>query len=160
VMNVLADPYYIVGNNGATITIADNDQFTPTNVDIGSVGTAGGMSYNSGTGAYTVSGAGNLGSTATDAFNFSYTTMTGDGTLIARVSSFPTGTTWARTGLMMRDSLAAGSQYAMASVTKGQGAVWARRGTANTNASATVTAGVSAPVWLKLTRVGSLFTAF
>jgi hypothetical protein len=53
--------------------------------DVGSVGVAGSASYASGT--FTVAGAGSEIGLSADAMNFAYQTMSGDGTIVARVVS-------------------------------------------------------------------------
>ena len=49
-----------------------------------------------------------------DEFTFAYKTLNGDGTIVARVVSIGTGSnTWAKGGVMIRDSLDGGSMHAM-----------------------------------------------
>ena len=162
VVNVLPDPMYVVGSTGATITIADNDAagIPLTSTDIGSTGVAGSDTMDPVTGVHTHKGAGLGFSSTSDTFNFAYTTMTGDGTIIGRVSSITAGSVWARSGLMMRDSLATGSKFAFAGVSKGQGSYFIRRTSDNATATTSNTAGIAAPYWFKLTRVGNVFTAY
>jgi hypothetical protein len=53
-----------------------------------------------------------------DEFTYVYETLTGDGTLVARVVGIGAGTnTWARGGVMIRDSLNGGATHAMTVLT-------------------------------------------
>jgi hypothetical protein len=84
-----------------------------TDVDIGSPGLAGSSSYNSGTKVWTVNGSGaDVSYRGADQFHFVYKAMSGDFVIVARVlSQTPAGTS-AKAGLMVRDSLAVGANYA------------------------------------------------
>ena len=87
--------------------------------DIGSVGVAG--SSSGGNGAYTVNGSGGDIWNSADAFHYVYTTLSGNGTIIARVSGVSNTNSWAKAGVMIRESTAAGSRQAMMVVTRGNG---------------------------------------
>jgi regulation of enolase protein 1 (concanavalin A-like superfamily) len=84
--------------------------------------------------------------------------MTGDATVVARVGSVEYTDEWAKAGVMIRESLAAGSRHAFALVTPGGGVAFQRR-TATGGATAHTGVSGAAPVWLKLERKGSTFTA-
>ncbi|MGE5295413.1 MAG: LamG-like jellyroll fold domain-containing protein, partial [Solirubrobacterales bacterium] len=99
-----------------------------------------------------------------DEFTYAYKTLTGDGTLIARVVSTGTGTnTWAKGGVMIRDSVNGGSMQAMMAITTPgtNGASFQYRTTTN-GASATADSAtvVAAPYWVKVERFGSTLTGF
>ncbi len=106
-------------------------------------------------------GSGDQIGNAADQFNFVYRTLTANGTIIAEVNSQQYTEGGAEAGVMMRESLDAGSPYAFAAVTSGIGVglQWrtAPGGTANVNGNSTV--GAAAPFWVMLTRSGSTFTA-
>jgi len=105
-----------------------------------------------------------------DEFTFAYKTLNGDGSLIAKVVSNGTGTnTWAKGGVMVRDSLEGRSAHAMQVMTggAGNGAAFQNRATAgldqnandatsNVNASSTVTV----PYWVKIDRFGNTLTGY
>ena len=95
-----------------------------------------------------------------DAFRFHYTPWSGDGTIIARVRSIENTHAWAKAGVMIRESLAAGSKHAMALVSAGKGISMQAR-TASGGASTEVmrTLG-TAPAWIRLTRQGDQISAF
>jgi regulation of enolase protein 1 (concanavalin A-like superfamily) len=107
--------------------------------------------------AYTVSGAGRIGSSA-DQFTFVYRKLTGDGTLIARVNRIQNSNPGARAGVMIRQSLDAGSMSAFAGVSATGALAFERR--YGDNGDAVVTnARATAPLWLKLQRRASIVTA-
>ena len=126
--------------------------------DVGSVGTAGTSGENGGT--FTVKGAGaDVWGTA-DAFRFAYTTLAGDGSIVARVASVSGTEAWTKVGVMMRGSTTAASAHAFMIVSAGKGVAFQRR-TANGGTSAHTAGGTgAAPCWVKLTRSGSRITAY
>ncbi|HPM82911.1 MAG TPA: discoidin domain-containing protein [Candidatus Anammoximicrobium sp.] len=101
-----------------------------------------------------------------DEFTYAYKTLDGDGSLIARVVSIGPGTnTWAKGGVMIRDSLDGGSTHAMMVMTAntdgaaGNGASFQYRAAAN-GASANVDSGtvLKPPYWVKIERQGDILT--
>ena len=84
--------------------------------------------------------------------------MTGDGTIVARVASIQNVDPWVKAGVMMRESLAAGSRHAFALVSPGRGVAFQRR--TSTDGTTTSTAASGAPPrWVRIQRSGSTFTA-
>ena len=81
-----------------------------TDADIGGPGSPGSAGYTNGN--WTVSGGGlDIWDTA-DHFNYAYTTVGGDGIMIARVTSLQNsdpGSGWSKAGLMYRNDSTAGS---------------------------------------------------
>jgi regulation of enolase protein 1 (concanavalin A-like superfamily) len=125
---------------------------------IGSGALSGRATY--GTSTYTVEGGGADIWGASDQFAFVYRQITGDVTVIARVASLEDTDPWAKGGVMIRETLAAGSKHAFALVSPSRGAAlqW-RSGTGGT--SSHIAGGdVSAPEWLRIERRSSSFTAF
>jgi regulation of enolase protein 1 (concanavalin A-like superfamily) len=160
-----------VGTNGRGILYADIH--TPqTNLpggwstqDIGSVGSAGAAgSPAAGTWELTGGGAGIAGTA--DTFRFAYTTLSGDGTITAKVMGVPNASPAnnnALAGVMIRNDLTAGSAQALMAMTPGSvnGAVFDYRSTTGGSiGSANATTGVWNPYWVRLTRSGSTFTAY
>lgn len=127
-------------------------------MDIGNVGQAGSASYASG--AFTVKGSGDDIWDNADAFHFVFQSMTGDGSIVARVASIDYTNSWAKAGVMIRESLDADARHAMAVVTAGNGVAFQRRTTPGGTSYHTAGAAVGAPYWVKLTRSGSTFTAY
>ncbi len=112
-------------------------------------------------GVYTVAGTGRIGSKA-DAFRFVYQTLSADGQIVARIRSFQNTGSSARVGVMIRDTLAPGSREAFLGV-EGSGSFRScGRITTDGNASTknNIATGTAPNVWVKITRVGSTFTAY
>jgi len=126
--------------------------------DIGAVGLAGSASASGGT--FTVSGAGaDIWGTA-DAFHFAYRSLAGDGTIVAEVSSIVGSAAWTKVGVMIRASTQANSASALMLVSTAKGLAFQRR-TATGVASTHTSGGTgTAPRWVKLTRAGSVITAY
>ena len=125
--------------------------------DVGSVGAAG-WSADSG-GTFTVKGAGADVWGSADAFRFAYTTLPGDGQIVARVATLDNITAWTKAGVMMRESADAGSAHAFMLVSAGKGLAFQRR-TATGGLSTSTSGGSStAPYWVKLARSGQTITA-
>ena len=129
-------------------------------LDIGAPGVAGSVSY--GGGVTTVSGSGADIYGTSDQFNYVYQPTTSTSfTIQAEVTSQTNTNSWAKAGVMIRESTAAGAAYAGVYVTPGEGVSFQYRAT--TNASATngpETTGLTAPYWVRLVRNGSTFTAY
>ncbi len=110
-------------------------------------------------GTYTMTGSGaDIWGTA-DQFHFAYKTLTGTGSIVAKVNSVSNTHAWAKAGVMIRETLDAGSKHAFACVTPGNGVAFQRRiDTDNTSTSNNET-GLTAPYWVKVERdAGGNFT--
>jgi len=111
---------------------------------------------------------------ASDQFTFAYKTLSGDGSMAARVVSIGPGTnTWAKGGVMVRDSLngnSASAQMVLSANTDGaagNGAAFQNRATtgldmgANDVTSNTTSGTVIAPpYWVKVERTGETVNGF
>ena len=128
-------------------------------VDVGPVGSPG-STTTSGSGSFTLTGDGADIWGTVDAFQFSYTTLTGDGSIVARVTTVQHVADWTKAGVMMRESLAAGSRNAMMLVSAAKGLAFQRR--LSTNGASVSTSGIAgaAPMFVKLTRAGNTITAY
>jgi hypothetical protein len=125
--------------------------------DVGAVGSAGSTTGSGGT--YTITGDGTDIWNTADAFQFMYTTLTGDGSIVARVTTVQHTADWTKAGVMMRESLAPGSRHAMMLVSAAKGLAFQRRTSTNgTSVNTSGGAGV-APMWVHLTRAGNTITA-
>jgi hypothetical protein len=94
-----------------------------------------------------------------DEFTFAYKTLNGDGSLIAKVTSNGTGTsTWAKGGVMIRDSLEGRSAHANMVMTggAGNGAAFQNRPLPGQNMTANTEAAsaIALPYWVKIERSG------
>jgi regulation of enolase protein 1 (concanavalin A-like superfamily) len=126
------------------------------NADVGSVGLPGSSGVSGGT--FTVKGSGADIWGSSDAFQFVYRPLAGDGTIVARVASVQNTDVWAKAGVMIRETLAADSRHAFMAITPGNGAAFQRR-TAPAGASTNSTGpSVVAPYWVRLVRSGSTLT--
>jgi hypothetical protein len=126
--------------------------------DVGDVGSATGSANGSGQSfAVTGSGADIWGNA--DAFRYAYTMLTGDGSIVARVTSVQAVAAWTKAGVMMRESLAPGSPQAYMLVSASKGPAFQRRITADDISVHTSAGSGYMPGFVKLTRAGQTFTA-
>ena len=79
---------------------------------------------------------------------------------MARVATVQNTNAWVKAGVMIRADVSAGSAQAMMMVTPGKGNNFQRRPTAGGASVGTAGLMVTAPSWVKLTRVGTLVTAY
>jgi hypothetical protein len=136
---------------------ASASALTLTDVDVGAVGAAGSLVVSGST--YTIKGAGaDIFGTA-DAFNFAYETLTGNGTITARVVSQTNTNVSAKAGVMFRNDLTPGSIHALMDVTPG-GETFRYRPTANGNTAGPAATGTAAPYWVRVDRQGSTLTGY
>lgn len=126
--------------------------------DIGSPGVAGGALYANG--IYTLSASGaDIWGTA-DAFRYTYQFGTGDCDIITRVNGVANTDGWAKAGVMIRESLAANSTHASIYVSPSNGVAFQNRTTTGGASNNVQNAGLTAPIWLRVTRVGNVFTTY
>jgi len=132
-----------------------------TSQDVGTVGIPGCTTFDAGSGTFTVAGSGTDISSTTDRFQFAYQTLKGDGTIIARVTNIDNTASGAKSGVMIRESLAADSRLAAMMLSYGNGARWMRRTTTGGSLSNTGSgSGTYTPTWLKLQRIGNSYTGY
>ena len=125
--------------------------------DIGAVGVSGSATYMNGTLRIDGSGRDIWGSS--DEFHFVYRTMTGDGSVTARVNTLEAVDAWTKAGVMMRETLAAGARHAMVIVSPGKGLNFQQRVSIGGSTTHTAAGAATAPHWVRLTRVSNVFTA-
>jgi len=126
--------------------------------DIGSVGQAGSASYAGGT--FTVSGSGSDIWGASDQFHFAYYSLSGNGSIVAKLTGQQNTDQWAKAGVMIRSSLAADSAFMAAIGTPGNGVRAQYRTAAAGNALDAAGPATGAPVWLKVERSGGTVSAY
>lgn len=127
-------------------------------VDVGAPALAGDATEDAGT--FTVKAAGrDIWGTA-DQFHFVHQLLTGDAVIVARVDSLANTNAWAKAGIMMRESLAAGSPHVSALVTPAYGIALQSRASAGATSAHTYGGGGAAPYWVGLQRQGDAFHAF
>jgi alpha-tubulin suppressor-like RCC1 family protein len=89
-----------------------------------------------------------------------YQPLQGDGQVIARVASIQNTNVAAKAGVMIRETLATGSKFALMSITPGSGAAFVYRTATDAAAKTTTATGVTAPQWVKLVRTGSTLNGY
>ena len=126
-------------------------------VDVGNVG-VGGSDASAGT-THTLLASGTDIWGATDAFRFRYQTMTGDGSIVARVTALDAVDAWTKAGVMIRYDLSPSSPHGFVFVSGDNGVAFQRRTSFGGRTSHTSGPAGEAPVWLRLTRARTLITA-
>ena len=157
--------YTVGASSSATVTIADDDApgTLPAGwsaLDIGSPVLAGSTTYASATNTWTVTGSGADIWNTSDSFQAAAQTITGDVTVVARVTAIGNTNVWAKAGIMLRDGTAAGAKHAFVCVTAGNGVAFQRRVATGEFSSYTAGSTSRAPRWIKMQRSGSNFTAW
>lgn len=129
-----------------------------SDADIGSPALAGSASYANG--SWTITGGGaDIWNTA-DQFNFASESVSGDGSMVARVLAIQSSDPWSKAGVMFRNDSTAGAANVAVVATIGNGVSFQWRSTANGGCNFQNITGLTAPVWVKLTRSGTNFSAF
>ncbi len=142
-----------------SITVASMSPLPPPwfDQDVGAVLKPGSAAVAAG--VFTVTGSGQDIWYASDQFHYAYQAISGDGEIVARVNTVQNTNVWAKAGVMIRESTAANSPYAFALVTPGSGVASQHRLASAINSTGPTVSGVTAPVWLRVSRTGDDFTA-
>jgi hypothetical protein len=122
--------------------------------DVGLVGVAGSATYGNGT--FTVKGAGTSAWGTADGINFAYQTLTGDGSIVARVVSVSSSSAG---GVMIRETLNAGSTELFTSF-YGQNIYMNYRASTGGSTSQAGGGSVALPYWVKVVRSGSTLSGY
>ena len=126
--------------------------------DVGGATPAGGQTLSAGT--WTVQGGGgDIWGTA-DQFHLVSQPLPGDGTVSARVTAQTNTDQWAKSGVMLRQSTAAGSAYYALMVTPGNGLVVQYRASSGAGAATAASAAGAPPAYVRVGRAGTTFTAY
>jgi len=122
--------------------------------DVGGSTPAGSASYAGST--FTVEGGGNDVWGSTDQFNYVSQPLTGDLSIVARITSQTDTSDWAKSGVIIKQSTTAGSAYAAVFVTPGHGVnfQWGFANSTGGNSYAFPNA------WVRLDKIGTVFTAY
>ncbi len=141
-----------------------------SDTDVGGPLPAGSASFSNNTitvsgGGSDIFGAAGANSAPVDQFNFAYQPVTYSGTgnqaIVAEVSNQTNTNSSAKAGIMIRDSLGAGAEFADAVITPGSGAMFQYR--PSDGASATwngVSTSFSGPYWVMLIRNGNIVSGY
>jgi regulation of enolase protein 1 (concanavalin A-like superfamily) len=117
-------------------------------------------------GTITMSGGGTDIWNTADQFRFAYKQLNGDGTITAKVESIDNTDTWAKVGVMIRESVDPGSRFAAVYATPGNGVRYQARvlnggaATSDTSVATTAQIALKTPVWVKVERKGGSFSGF
>ena len=127
--------------------------------DIGSVGLSGSATYSNN--VFTVTGAGAQIYGTADAFHFVYQPLSGDGTIIARLVSLQGGSGYVAPGVMVRETLNAGSTNATTDDWPINSAIYfGYRASTGGSTSFPASVSKSLPYWVKVSRSGSTFSSY
>jgi phosphatidylserine/phosphatidylglycerophosphate/cardiolipin synthase-like enzyme len=129
--------------------------------DVGTVAINGMASYDSTANAFTVIGdSGDIWSTA-DGMYFAYQPLSGDGSIVARLTGVENANVWSRGGVMIRESMSAGAANAYMFLSAGKTLAFQRRPATGASTFATLGATNIVPArWLRLDRTGNTFTGY
>ena len=113
----------------------------------------GSATYSQGTFTIRASGTDIWGTS--DQFHFVYRPITGDVEILARIASMTAQAHhWAKSGVMIRESLTAQSRHAMMVGTGAAGYAFQRRAETAGNSDSTAGPGTDPPGWVRLVRKG------
>lgn len=125
--------------------------------DLGAVTPAGEATHASGT--FTIKGSGTDIWESSDQFQFVNQPITGDAEIIAKVNSLTNTNTYAKAGVMFRETLTPTSKHVMTDITAAAGVEFLSRDAVSGITTAQVAAGTT-PKWLRVTRAGNVFTSY
>lgn len=125
--------------------------------DLGAVTPAGEATHASGT--FTIKGSGTDIWESSDQFQFVNQSITGDAEIIAKVNSLTNTNTYAKAGVMFRETLTPTSKHAMTDVSAAAGIEFLSRDAVSGITTATVVAGTT-PKWIRITRSGNVFASY
>jgi alpha-L-fucosidase len=159
--------YYVVSASSGTSSSVDSDytlgllssSSSWQSLDIGATGASG--DHEESASDHVVTGSGGDVWYDNDQFHYVTKTLTGNGSITARVESIQNTGAWAKAGLMIRETTNTNSKYAFAFLSPSNGVAFQQRSTTGGNASSISNiTGITAPVWLRLTRAGTTINAY
>jgi hypothetical protein len=146
------------GSSGSgSATAPSTNVSSLTSVDVGSSTASKVVDASSGT--YSMTSSGSDTSAKSDALTFDETSLSGDGTIIAKLSSLSGANAGAVAGVMIRSSSAANASDVLLALSPVDGANFVTRSSAGA-ATADKVVATSGQPWLKLVRSGNTFTAY
>ena len=132
--------------------------FTAADVRADGPGRGGYVSYDSTNGGWQVGGGGTDIHGTSDSFHYVYQTLTGNGSITARVSGVDNTQTFAKAGVMLRETLSPASRHAFNYFTPTASETAVRYSTGGDTQHQQLTR--YAPAWVRLTRVGDTITLY
>ena len=103
---------------------------------------------------------------AADEFRFAYKSLSGDGSIVARVDSLADSDVWAKGGVMIRETLEPGSAFAAVYLTGDNGVRYQARleaevdAVSDTSVATAEQIALREPVWVKMERAGNNFNGY
>jgi hypothetical protein len=128
--------------------------------DIGGPALAGSQSYDPSTNTWTIQAGGTDITGTSDQFHFVSQPLTGDGSVTAEIASQSASSSNAKAGVMLRASDNPAAPYYAVLVSPGAGIKVQKRSTSGGNTTKLANLAGTAPIWLKITRVGDTFTSY
>ena len=110
-------------------------------------------------GTFTYGGTGVEAANVAYNFRFTHSALKGDGFIIARIDNILNPDPFAKSGVMIRESLASGSKFVACYVSTDNGISFHVKAGSGATTSTVVT-GFKTPCWVKLVRIGDLFSAY
>jgi regulation of enolase protein 1 (concanavalin A-like superfamily) len=107
----------------------------------------------------TVTGGGTGVGGTSDSMRFAYTSLSGNGQIVAEVSSLSDAQSTAEAGLMIRSSTAANAQSVALMVNNNKSATLVNRATTGASSTST-TVNDSGDAWIKMVRNGNVFSSY
>lgn len=149
----------------ATAPVPYTTTFVGRDINDGSPVTSGTDTWNAGFTADTINAAGTwgFGDIAGDWGRMTFKSMTGDGSIVARITRIDdVGSADATAGVIIREdaNFQAKSAYVFTSPTWGKHGMRSRLTATGTTTSGTATLGQHLPVWVKLVRSGTSFSGY
>ncbi|MGH9410781.1 MAG: SBBP repeat-containing protein [Vicinamibacterales bacterium] len=128
--------------------------------DVGATGAPGFAERAPSGGPITIYGAGADVWGTSDAFQYMYSPLSGDGTIAVKVTNVSNQSNWVKAGLMIRGSLDPSSAQAFMLVSFSKGVAFQRRTVDGGASTSTAGPAVTAPYWVKLVRSGSIIYGY
>ena len=149
--------------NGCTFTVTFGVGALPApwqSTTVGGASLGGSATHSSGT--FSVSGSGGDIWGTSDGFHYVHRTLSGNGEVVARVAAQENTNPWAKSGVMIRESLEGSAKHAMMLVTPANGFNLQYRDTTGGNSGGIAGGALNAAPnnWVRLVRSGSTFTAY
>jgi RHS repeat-associated protein len=157
----IAGPFSVTVNGSTAVSPTLAIKSIPSgwsDSDVGAVGIAGNSSFST-NGTFSVQGAGTGIIGTPDAFHFVYQPLNGDGTIVARVVSFPGAAYYAYAGVMIRESLDPSSKDFFTGAGGSTLLYYAFRSTTGGGTTQAYSGG-SFPYWVKVVRSGNNFSGY
>ncbi|MHC4227318.1 MAG: hypothetical protein ACYSW0_07785, partial [Planctomycetota bacterium] len=114
----------------------------------------GSVSFDEASQIYTLTGSGSDIGGVSDEFHYAFKQLTGGGSITVKVESLTDTHSWARAGIMIRETLDPGSPHAMVVVTSAGRVAFGFRATAeqDSHSTHTATGTITGPHWIRLNR--------